>query len=327
MWPSRELNRGGAARQPSTRSRWTTWYRAGHPIVRIASRARPSVVEVHPVWLNGSLVDADVAAVSVLDHGLTVGDGVFETMRTERGVPFAMTRHLARLRRSLGGLGFTLDRADDELRSGMQAVADEVVATTGQEAKIRLTVTAGPGPLGSGRDHGTQTAYVAGAPLDAWPPTGTAVTVPWRRNENSAVAGLKTTSYAENVVALAAARDRGATEALLANTAGELCEGTGSNVFIVTGDTVRTPPLASGCLAGVTRALVLEIAETVGVTVVEESLRLGSLAEADEVFLTSSTRDVHGQHAIDDRALAAPGPVTQRLSDAFRTLAATDVDP
>ena len=273
------------------------------------------------------MVDADVAAVPVFDHGLTVGDGVFETMRTERGVPFAMTRHMARLRRSLDGLGFTLDRSDDELRSAMQTVADEVVGAIGQQAKIRLTVTAGPGPLGSGRDHGSQTTYVAGAPLDAWPPTGAAVTVPWRRNEHSAVAGLKTTSYAENVVALAAARDRGATEALLANTAGELCEGTGSNVFVVTGDIVRTPPLSSGCLAGVTRALVIKVAATAGITLVEESLTLDSLAEADEVFLTSSTRDVHGQHAIDGRTLTAPGPVTTRLSDAFAALAATDVDP
>lgn len=327
MWPSRELNRGGAARQPSTRSRWSTWYRVDDPIVRIAPPAPPSVVEVHPVWLNGSLVAATDASVPVFDHGLTVGDGVFETLRTERGTPFAMTRHLVRLRRSLDGLGFALERSDDELRAAMQSVADEVVGATGSQAKIRLTVTAGPGPLGSGRDDGAQTVYVAGASLDDWPMSGAAVTVPWRRNEHSAVAGLKTTSYAENVVALARAREHGASEALLANTAGNLCEGTGSNVFVVDGGAVRTPPLTSGCLAGVTRALVIEVARAAGVDVTEADLPLESLTTADEVFLTSSTRDVQGQHAVDGRALDAPGPVTRRIADAFGALAAADVDP
>lgn len=327
MWPSRELNRGGAARQPSTRSRWSTWYRPGDPIVRIAPPAPPSVVEVHPVWLNGSLVAAADASVPVFDHGLTVGDGVFETMRTERGTPFAMTRHLARLRRSLDGLGFSLERSDEELRGAMQAVADEVVGATNSQAKIRLTVTAGAGPLGSGRDDGGQTVYVAGAPLDEWPPSGAAVTVPWRRNEHSAVAGLKTTSYAENVVALARAREMGATEALLANTAGDLCEGTGSNVFVVDDGAVRTPPLDSGCLAGVTRALVIEVAGAAGIDVSEEGIPVKALSHADEIFLTSSTRDVQGQHAVDDRRFDAPGPVTRRIADAFRDLATADVDP
>ncbi|WP_436792979.1 aminotransferase class IV [Actinospongicola halichondriae] len=282
---------------------------------------------MHPVWLNGSLVDAADASVLVSDHGLTVGDGVFETMRTERGVPFAATRHLRRLRHSLGGLGLALDRSDDELRGGLQAVADAVVSATGGPAKIRLTVTAGPGPLGSGRDDDGHTVIVAGAALDAWPPTGTAVTVPWRRNEHSAVAGLKTTSYAENVVALASARDAGASEAILANTAGELCEGTGSNVFVVHGATVRTPPLTSGCLAGVTRALVVELAGRHGIDLREEPISMDALTTADEVFLTSSTRDVHPQHRVDDRAFDAPGPLTRTLRDAFAAMAADDVDP
>ncbi len=278
---------------------------------------------MHPVWLNGSLIDAHDASVPVSDHGLTVGDGVFETMRTERGVPFATSRHLRRLHRSLTGLGLTLDRSDDDLRSGLQQVAD----TFGGPAKIRLTVTAGPGPLGSGRDDGGLTVIVAGAPLDEWPPTGAAVTVPWRRNEHSAVAGLKTTSYAENVVALERARTHDATEALLANTAGDLCEGTGSNVFIVSDGVVRTPPLASGCLAGVTRELVIEVAERSTIPVSEESMSMDSLADADEVFLTSSTRDVQGQHRVDDRSFDAPGPVTRSIADAFAQLVASDLDP
>ena len=276
---------------------------------------------VYPVWLNGELVEPGAAQVPVFDHGLTVGDGVFETLRTHDGIPFAMGRHLRRLRRSLAGLGLHLDRPDDELRDAMCAVAEAV----GEPAKVRLTVTGGPGPLGSGRTSGDLTVYVAGDRLDPWPETAAAATVPWLRNEHSPVAGLKTTSYAENVVALARAREAGADEALFANTAGRLCEGTGSNVFVVQGGVVRTPPLSSGCLAGVTRELVLERID--GVDIVEADLPLDSLRSADEVFLTSSTRDVQGLHRVDDRDLAAPGPVTRAVAAAFAELVAADVDP
>ena len=275
---------------------------------------------VFPVWLNGTLLEDEEAWVSVSDHGLTVGDGVFETLRTQDGVPFAMTRHLRRLHRSLGGLGLVMDRPDDELRDALCRVAEAIDGP----AKVRLTVTGGPGPLGSARSPGSLTVYVAGDHLEPWPLTGAAVTVPWRRNEHSAVAGLKTTSYAENVVALGRAKDLGAGEALFANTAGRLCEGTGSNVFVVHGGTVRTPPLASGCLAGITRELLLERLE---VGVVEEDLPLGALRDADEVFLTSSTRDVQGLHRVDDRELDAPGPVTAEIAAAFAALARAEVDP
>ncbi len=274
------------------------------------------------VWLNGTLLDPSQARVVVHDHGLTVGDGVFETMRTERGVPFAVTRHLRRLRRSLAGLGLDLHWSDDDLRDALHTVAGELAIPAGQVGRVRLTVTGGPGPLGSGRDPGELTVFVAGSVGDPPPPTGTAVVVPWRRNEHSAVTGLKTTSYAENVVALARAHELGADEALFANTAGHLCEGTGSNVFVVLDGRIVTPPLSSGCLAGVTRELLLEVIDAD-----ERDLPVSVLAEADEIFLTSSTRDVQGQHRVDDRPLDAPGTVTQRAAEAFADLVAGDVDP
>lgn len=277
-----------------------------------------------PVWLDGVLLDPDDARVSVSDHGLTVGDGVFETLRTapepggDRWVPFAISRHLRRLRRSLDGLGLELQRSDDELRAAMLDVAGHIEGP----GRVRLTVTGGPGPLGSARSDVPLTVIVAGSGIDGWPETGASVTVPWVRNERSAVAGLKTTSYAENVVALARAKDQGASEALFANTAGNLCEGTGSNVFVVLGGRLSTPPLSSGCLAGVTRELVCEL-----VHVAEDELPISVLAEADEVFLTSSTRDVQGQHRVDDRTLDAPGPVTAEATRAFADLVARDIDP
>jgi branched-chain amino acid aminotransferase len=279
---------------------------------------------VLPVWLDGDLLEPTDARVTVFDHGLTVGDGVFETMRTapepggDRWVPFAAGRHLRRLRRSLAGLGLELDRGDGELRDAMQAIADRL----GGPGRIRLTVTGGAGPLGSGRSAAPLTVFVAGSEIDGWPQTGACVTVPWRRNEYSAVAGLKTTSYAENVVALLRAKEEGADEALFANTAGDLCEGTGSNVFVVLDGALRTPPLSSGCLAGVTRELVCEL-----VDVVEEDLPLSSLDVAAEVFLTSSTRDVQGQHRVDGRTFDAPGPITREAAVAFAALVARDVDP
>ena len=117
--------------------------------------------------------------------------------------------------------------------------------------RLRITYTGGISPLGSDRGDGAPTLVVAVAPMRDWPASSAVATVPWTRNERSATAGLKTTSYAENVVALAHAHANGAAEALLANTAGNLCEGTGSNVFLVLDGQVVTPPLSSGCLAGV----------------------------------------------------------------------------
>jgi branched-chain amino acid aminotransferase len=271
------------------------------------------------VWFNGSVLDDPTAPViGVDDHGLTVGDGVFETLKVVDGRPFAMTRHLDRLAASAAGLG--LPPPDpDEVRRAAKAVLDGPTLPLG---RLRITLTAGPAPMGSGRGAGPATLVVAVDELAAGAATTAVARVPWVRNERSAVAGLKTTSYAENVVALARAKEQGATEALFANTVGDLCEGTGSNVGYVVGGEARTPSLRSGCLAGVTRALLLEWCD-----VVEVDEPIGVLDEADEVFLVSTTRDVQAVHRVDDRSLDAPGPVTRRLQETWAARAAEDVDP
>ena len=156
---------------------------------------------------------------------------------------------------------------------------------------------------------------------------GAVVTVPWVRNERSATAGLKTTSYADNVVALARAREHGAIEAVFANTRGELCEATGSNVFVVVDGVVRTPPLDSGCLAGISRELVLEWCAADGLEVREEPLPVSVLEGADEVFLTSSIKDVLPVSAVDGRPLAWPGPLTAAVRQLWDRHAAESVDP
>ncbi|CAM5497738.1 aminotransferase class IV [Streptomyces fumanus] len=271
------------------------------------------------IWLDGGLTDPETARVSVFDHGLTVGDGIFETVKAVHGRPFALTRHLDRLTRSARGLGLP-DPDPDEVRRACAAVLEANPMPLG---RLRITYTGGHGPLGSDRGaHGT-TLVVALGETAPRPDTTAVVTVPWTRNERGALTGLKTTSYAENVVALARARERGASEALFGNTAGDLCEGTGSNVFVVLDGEIHTPPLTSGCLAGVTRALV---AEWTGAQ--ETDLPLDVLTRADEIFLTSTLRDVQAVHRIDDRELpGAPGPVTAKAMRIFAERAADDLDP
>lgn len=293
------------------------------------------------MWVNGQRVD-EGPAIAALDHGVTVGDGVFETAKIVDGQVFARTRHHDRMDRSLAGLGLpALDR--DRVDEGIKAVlADGPIAF----GRLRYTVTGGPGPLGSDRLDGPMTYIVTAGEQPAPAPATTVAVVPWIRNERAATVGLKTTSYAENVIALAAAKELGGTEAIFANGAGQLCEGTGSNIFIIRDGVIHTPPLGAGPLAGITRELTIEWCREEGLEVREETLPLSVLGEADEAFLTSSTRDVQGidtVRVVTDRqtlagALAAvdlperelpgaAGPVTSRAAGIFARLGAERMDP
>lgn len=271
-------------------------------------------------WLNGDLLDDPTSgAVSVTDHGFTVGDAVFEAVKTLHGRPFALTRHLARLTRSAAGLGLPQPDLDD-VRRGVEAVTDGADDAIG---RLRITYTAGPAPMGSGRGGGPPTLVVAYSAIQPARVSTTVTTVPWTRNENGATAGLKTTSYAENVIALAYAAERGGTEAIFANTAGNLCEGTGSNVFYVVDGELRTPTLASGCLAGVTRALVIEWCDAREVDEPLEDVR----ATLSEAFLVSTTRDVQAIARWDDSELPEPGPVARACAETWRAREAGTLDP
>lgn len=273
-------------------------------------------------WIDGNLLsDPGQGAVAVTDHGFTVGDGVFEAVKTIHGTPFALTRHLARLGRSAAGLGLPAPDAD-RVREGVAAVLADG-ADRDAMGRLRITWTAGPHPMGSGRGGGPPTLVVAYSAIEPAPAATTIVTVPWTRNENGATAGLKTTSYAENVIALAHAQRHGGSEAVLANTAGDLCEGTGSNLFYVLDGELRTPSLASGCLAGITRELVVEWC---GAREVDEPLA-DVRERASEVFLVSTTRDVQAVSRWDDRDLPAPGPVTERCAATWADREAGSMDP
>lgn len=277
------------------------------------------------VWVGdhegGALVPDPEALVSVFDHGFTVGDGVFETIRLTEDGPFAITRHLRRLAHSCAVLG--LPQIEDEfLRPILWEVWQANRAVVGNSGRMRVTVSAGHGPLGSSRVGTHPTLSVAVASTKPWPATSSAVVVPWPRNERGALASVKCTSYAENVLALQYAHERGADEGIFGNTQGNLCEGTGSNVFLVRGTDVFTPPTTSGCLGGVTRSLVLE-----WFGAHEADIALADLGTADEVFLTSSTRGIQPVGVLDDRHWPEIGPIAGELALRFQQRAAEEFDP
>lgn len=271
------------------------------------------------IWLDGRLYDDPrQATIAGTDHGLLVGDGVFETLKvTEQGA-FAIRRHLNRMTRSAAALG--LPPPDHALiRAAIAAVLENRDFALG---KLRITYTGGRGPLGSEAAYGPPTLMVALAPVNAAPPLTSIVTVPWRRNERGALTGVKSTSYAENVRGLGYAAALGAGDAIFLNTADHVCEGTGTNIFLVFKDVIATPPLSSGPLAGVTRELIMEWSP-----VEERELTLEEAKRADEVFLTSSMRDIQGVERWDDRTFSSARPVTQALSVKFVTRTEADLDP
>jgi branched-chain amino acid aminotransferase len=287
--------------------------------VQLTASAPEALTGQLRIWLNGRIYDEPhEATIAATDHGLLVGDGVFETLKvTEQGA-FAVRRHLNRMSRSAAALGLP---APDHIliREGIAAVLEGRDFPRG---KLRITYTGGRGPLGSEAPFGPPSLVVALAPADAAAPLTSIVTAPWTRNERGALTGVKSTSYAENVRTLAYAAERGCSEAIFLNTAGHVCEGTGTNIFLVFGDTIVTPPLSSGPLAGVTRELIME-----RTLVQERELTLNEAKAADEAFLTSSMRDVQGIERWDDQIFNRTRPVTQALATRFAEWFDADIDP
>jgi branched-chain amino acid aminotransferase len=276
------------------------------------------------VWLNGHMEPSAQARISPWDVAFLVGCGAFETLRAYGGKPFAITRHWRRLDRSCAVLGLR----PPTLEQFASAMIETLNANKLLEARVRFTVSGGDVPSGLASAHGDGVFICTAIPAAPTKEAEAVVMNPWPRNERGALAGAKTVSYAENVVALNRARCNGAGEAIFANTRDELCEGAASNVFVVRGGQLHTPPLSSGCLAGVTRELTLEVCRTHGIPVSEESLPATALVGADEAFLTSSMREVQAIASVDGKPLSQPvGPLTRRVAGLFREFVASHADP
>ena len=275
------------------------------------------------VWLNDRLVEQAQATVSVRDRGFTSGDGVFETIKVVDGRPFALTRHLDRLANSIRIVGLA-HPGDSFLRDAVAQTLAANAVHVGSLGRMRITLSAGdPSVAASVPSRSGGVTLVITVDSQRPHPTSVSVmTVPWPHNEHGPLVGAKTTSYADNLAVLERVRARGFDEALIADTSGRVCEATTANVLLgVDGDLI-TPTLATGCLPGVTRALLIEwgIAQ-------EQDLSFAAAADASELLLSSSTRNLIPADLLDQTRLPAPGPLGLAAIQRFSELAAASIDP
>jgi branched-chain amino acid aminotransferase len=277
--------------------------------------------------VNGVVTEAADARVCVLDNGFTFGDAVYETLRTYGGRPFHLDRHLERLRRSAEGLRIALPQSDAELGERVDAL---LAASGNAESYLRIIVSRGVGDISYAFERVVgPTVVMVTKPYQPLPAAAYADGVPVvlssvRRNHPSALdPALKCCNLLNNALAMQEARAKGALEPIMLNLDGHVAEGAGSNVFLVKGGVLLTPPLSAGILAGVTRAVVLERARALGVTAREETVDVPELLAADEVFITSSLKELVPVATIDGARVGTgrPGPLTRRLLDDFRAYA------
>ncbi|MEE9284388.1 MAG: aminotransferase class IV [Dehalococcoidia bacterium] len=281
------------------------------------------------VYLNGRYVAADQASVSVFDHGLLLGHGVFETMRAYGGAVFRIDEHLARLVRGAEEVGILLGGERSALE---QAVTGVLQANRLADARVRLTVTAGPGP---GRPvfpaTGQPTVIVTAEEMPPPPKTyehGYRVIVASRtRSSQSALAAIKSTSFLENLLARADAQVRGADEAIILNEQRCVAECSQANVFFVQRARLLTPAPECGILRGIARETVIQLATDAGMSVEQTWITMEEMAEASEAFATSSMIEVMPVTTIDGRPVGdgRPGEVTRLLARAYRDLVAHEL--
>jgi branched-chain amino acid aminotransferase len=282
------------------------------------------------VSIDGRIVADDEAKISVLDHGLLYGDGLFEGMRVRAGRIFRLDQHLARLELGARYLGLELPGG----REGQARIVRETVQAFGQkEAYVRLLVTRGEGPLGvdpTTCNKPTVVCIVAEIGLYSAEQRAqglTLVTSSYRRpNPDVQDVAIKTLNYLGSALAKQEAKKQGADEALLLNQSGRVSEASVANIFALRGRSLSTPPSVDGCLEGINRACVLELARELGFSVSERSLGRRDLLAADEVFLTGSGAGVVGVRSLDGRAIGCgrTGQVTLDLERRHRALAETE---
>jgi len=282
--------------------------------------------------INGEIVPLGEARIPVLDNGFLFGDSVYEVLRTYGGRPFETGRHFRRLRASADRLGIAIPTPDEELLTRVRAL----LARAGKiESYIRIVVTRGVGD--SSYDLGAVTGpTVVMIQKELLPPPesryveGVRVSVVdvCRNHPRSLDPAIKSSNLLNNILAVREARARGAEEPVLSNLEGFIAEGASTNVFVVKKATLLTPPLSAGILGGITREVLLELAASLEIPPRETALELGGLLGADEVFLSSTTREVMPVRQVDETVIGdgRPGPVTRRILEAFRAYAPTHCD-
>jgi branched-chain amino acid aminotransferase len=276
------------------------------------------------VNVNGRVGDAREPLIPVFDHGFLYGEGVYETLRTYERVPFLFDRHMRRLRASADMIALPVPLDDGQL---LERVETTMAALAGSgEAYIRILVTRGVGDLSYDLSATPAPSIVIIVKPFTGPPARTidqgiaVATVSILRNHPSSVNPLiKSNNLLNNALAMQEAIRKGAEEAVMRNYRGELAECSQSNLFIVRGGEVLTPPLEAGLLPGITRAFVIEIGREIGVPVSETVLRPDDLLGADEAFVTGTTRELTPVVRVDDRVIGSgrPGPITKRLLETF----------
>jgi branched-chain amino acid aminotransferase len=272
------------------------------------------------LWCDGQWMDAGDFHVSATDRGLLHGLGLFETLLGIDGRPVFAARHLARLGGACERLGWQLEF------EGLEAVMVELLALNQHgagRARIRLAVSGGSGTLHDLTPGSDRVVWMTAFPAAEAPLARSANLSPWLRNARSPLAGLKCASYAENLVALEHASRMGFDETIFLNTSGHVCEAATANLFVVKDGGLLTPSLQSGCLPGVTRSVVIDLADHLGLECVERDMNIAELDHADELFLTSAVNGVTGICRLEDRQLV-PGPVTRMLQDAWLASARRD---
>ncbi|MGC4082112.1 MAG: aminotransferase class IV [Vicinamibacterales bacterium] len=283
------------------------------------------------VNINGRLVDREHAVISVFDHGFLYGEGVYEVLRTYHGEPFLFDRHMRRLRASADRIRLALPFSDADIdRRFRDTMAAADLGVDGREAYIRILVTRGVGEISYDPTVCPEPSVViitkphVDAPAAAYADGVTVSIVGIVRNHPDTVNPLiKSNNLLNNALGQQEALRKGAFEAIMRNYRGEIAECSQSNLFIVKDGVALTPPADAGLLVGITRDFLFEVAREIGVPMHERVMLESDLLDADEAFLTSTTREVVPIVKVDDRAIGTgrPGPITARLLDGFRAAA------
>lgn len=279
------------------------------------------------IYMSGRLVPESAAKVSVFDHGLLYGDGVFEGIRAYNGRVFMLDEHIDRLYRSAQAIALTLPMTKAQMSA---AVVKTCVANKVKDGYIRLVITRGVGGLGLNPYlcKKPEVIIIAGKiqlyPKELYETGMEIVTVGTVRNHVEAVnPRIKSLNYLNNILAKIEAINSGVMECLLLNPQGYIAEASGDNVFVIRGDTLVTPPAWCGALEGITRNVVMQLAAERGMTVKEDVLTRYDVYTADEVFLTGSAAEIISVVKVDRRAIGTgvPGVKTRELAKAFSTFA------